>query len=209
MPFPTTGILDNFNRADGSVGANWSADAFNFGSVKFNISGNKAVDGGSGYSFCWWNVAQYGPDCEVYCTMPLKETVQIYLRIQQPSNSANTADGYYLENVIQSGAGNDQWKLYRVDNCVFTQLGATMTQEWTAGDSVGLQAIGSTISVWLKLSGTWTLIGSRTDATYPGAGYIGAALDNAAAQLDDFGGGTITKAPPPFQRKQQVWRLQR
>jgi hypothetical protein len=64
--------------------------------------------------------------------------------------------------------------IQRVDAGVVTQLGAKLYQEFAAGDKLGLQMIGSTISAYYQAAGnSWTLLGSVTDSTYSSAGYIG------------------------------------
>ena len=60
---PTTPVLDNFNRANGGAGANWSLIRPS-GFAALNISGNAAVDSSATASFTWdyWNQATFGPE---------------------------------------------------------------------------------------------------------------------------------------------------
>ena len=62
-------MLDNFNRANGSVGANWTV--LKFGSfAAMNISAGVAVNASSSlYAWNYWNVASFGPDVEAYATV--------------------------------------------------------------------------------------------------------------------------------------------
>jgi hypothetical protein len=55
--------------------------------------------------------------------------------------------------------------------------------------------IGSTITVYYKVgAGAWNSIGTRTDSTYTGSGYIGLWADCGTAnsgKFDDLKGGTL------------------
>ncbi len=54
--FPTTGVLDSFNRGDGPVGANWTGNAGGY-----SIAGNAPANNGGNASTLPWNTA-FGPD---------------------------------------------------------------------------------------------------------------------------------------------------
>ena len=63
-----TALLDDFTRADaGTLGANWTADAFGFGLGSFSIVSNQASSG-SGFHSNWWSAASFGADQEAYFT---------------------------------------------------------------------------------------------------------------------------------------------
>lgn len=62
-PFPTLGILDNFNRANGALGANWrGCTATGF----YQINGNNVQVRNSG--FVYWNPTVFGANQEAYLT---------------------------------------------------------------------------------------------------------------------------------------------
>ena len=66
----------------------------------------------------------------------------------------------------------------------------------SAGDSIGMSMVGSTITVYYKASGgSWTSLGTRTDSTYTAAGrlQLGQWLSSSgvASTIDNFGGGAI------------------
>ncbi len=64
----------------------------------------------------------------------------------------------------------------------------------SAGDSFGIQMIGSTITVWYKAAaGSWTSLGTRTDTTYNNIGHVqfGIWSTVAGATYDNFGGGNV------------------
>jgi hypothetical protein len=118
MAFPTTSVLDNFNRA--TLGTNWTNDPFHGGATAFPIQGSVAV-GGTGYSEEWWNVATYGPDCECYVTISTNPTsgtsgqgFWVTARLaQQESSAASTGDGY--QAFVSKLVGTDKVQIMRYD----------------------------------------------------------------------------------------------
>ena len=83
-PAPTTPVLDNFNRANGTAGGNWSL-LKSSGFAKMNVSGNTAVDSStSQYAWNYWTTATFGPDAEAYVTIANStggDTVRIGARV--------------------------------------------------------------------------------------------------------------------------------
>jgi hypothetical protein len=211
VAFPTTGVLDDFNRAGPGVGANWSNDPFHGGSTAYAIQGSTVV-GATGYSEEWWNAATYGPDCELFVTVVTKPTegssgqgFWVNSRLVQPSAAASTADGYDV--FVSTLVGTDKVQIMRYDNAISTVLTPdTLTQEFASGESLGIEIIGTTITAYRKSGGTWSSIGSRTDGTYSAAGFLSFGWSDSGTnpgRFDDFGGGTVvaaaaTNAPRTF-----------
>lgn len=205
MAFPTTSVLDDFNRADaGTLGANWTNDIFGVGSVSFSIASNKASTTVGGYE--WFSQQTFGPDCETYITLGttldtffdgevnIDSSFNLYTRLQTPGS--NATDGYFCITYPPGAAGGF---LVRMDNGVGTTLGAQFTCDGNAGDKIGIEAVGSTLTVYRKpAAGAWGSLAVRTDGTYS-TGYLGIAIlasgSGIAYTLDDFGGGTIGDAP--------------
>lgn len=197
MTFPTTAVLDTFNRADENPlgNGNWSTIApYDDGALKL-VSNQAAMSGLiTEYNGSYWSAATFGADCEAYVTIPTAPvaTGRIYLnwRVANPT-SATLFSGYTLE-LIKVNAGTDTLKVFRTDNAVDTQLGATINQEVSDGDALGISMVGATITVYYQASGgSWTALTTRSDSTYTGAGYI--VLQIALGTLtrcDQFGGGT-------------------
>lgn len=191
MAFPSTGLLDAFNRANenpltGALGNG----PIRVANPRLQIVTNQVTSvtaSGEAYS-----TASYGPDAEAWCTVATKpangNAVDLAIRLVSP----NTAgwNGYWLSAIAQ--VGTDTWELYRVDANVFTKLGATVTgPEFASGDKVGFSAVGSTLTGYVFQAGSWTLTIQRTDATYGAAGPIGAQIDDLTGAIDDFSGGTV------------------
>jgi hypothetical protein len=83
-------------------------------------------------------------------------------------------------------SGTDEVYLERVDNSTFVRL-LTVGRELAVGDVLLWRARGSQLEAWLRRGSEWVRLGSVTDTTYPGAGFVGAGIRGTAARLDDFG----------------------
>lgn len=188
MPFPTTGILDNFNRADENPITGWTA-LFN----GFRVVSNAMKGTTAGSNFAYYSAATYGPDCECYMTIatkvPTGGAMAVLARLVD-TGSIGTIDGYILNVAV--AAGTDTITIQRLDNGVGTTLGSSISQEVSNGDSIGIECIGSSISCWYKASGgSWTNLGTRTDSTYTAAGRVGVSTTTDTSEsFDNFGGGT-------------------
>ena len=199
MAFPTTGLLDNFNRADAdSLGADWMLSGLNYawtraGEIKSNQAG--ADDSGDSDSNDWYDASTFGPDCEIHYDVIGGDYFELELRLVTPATTG--VDGYVVS--VSRGATPDAWDFFRVDNGASTKLGATVSQNVANGDSIGAEMIGSTLTAYLKPSGgSWGAVGNRSDGTHGGAGYLGTYLSpEATALIDNFSGGTVVAAPAP------------
>lgn len=195
MTFPTTGVLDNFNRANATtLGTNWSVLVAYGSDGDMGISSNAAYNPDAGvYSYMYWNPATYGPDCECYLTLTTlvaADARSLVIRIQQPTGSY---DGYGL--LVDPDPTPDEWTVSRIDNEVWTQLGAVISQNVVNGEKIGLEAIGSDIAAYHYTGGAWSQKLTRSDATYSNAGNTGFyGTSDTAWRYDDFGGGTVVAA---------------
>lgn len=186
MASPTTGILDDFNRADNpsSLGANWSAFPLG-GSGRHNIASNQAAVQGTGYHADFWNPSTFGPDSECYFTAKATGEREIYVRAKD-EGASNTTDCY---SAYGAATGTNNWGIYQYTNGSFTLLGANFTMTFVSGDQLFLEAISTTITLYKN----GTSIASRTDSTWTGSGHIGWTTGVVAtgASDDDYGGGTV------------------
>jgi len=189
MPFGGTAVLDNFNRAN--EGPPPSADWTNL------LNGLKVVSNQcKGNAAAAHNVSLFetvhGADCEAYIEIVTKggtnDLVDVYAR--GTTLVGASTDGYMVR--LNPQGGTDIVGIYRVTHGVETLLGATVGQEFSNGDSLGIECIGSTIKAWRKSGGTWTELVSRTDSTYGAGGYAGLGVFGTTAVVDGFGGGTIS-----------------
>jgi hypothetical protein len=196
--FPTTGILDNFNRANSpSLGADWTQYIGTAG-----ISSNQFYLGADyDTEIALWNHGNFGPDTELYITIAThySDEVAFYIRDDGADNSYkvyfNTAT-----NIIQ---------IFRIDDGDSTQLGSTVNQTISNGDGLGVEMIGSTIKSYYKASGgSWVAKDTQSDSTYSNAGemLIKTYTDATATfRLDDFGGGTVVSGGAAPRQGQIVW----
>ena len=192
MAFPTTGILDDFNRADEtplSGGGNWGDRNT---SQDLSLVSNRV--GGAGVnqlSSEYWTVATYGPDCEVYVSATRLASygtgsyVRLWLRIQNPGAANETG---YMMQWLNNASGCSIFK--ETSREAYTSLATSSTPRFAANDQIGMEAIGTTITVYQN--GTSVL--STTDATTTGAGYLAIGCRSTIFRLDDFGGGTVVPA---------------
>lgn len=183
---PTTPVLDDFNRANGGLGANWSTLATRLGFSAPRIVSNActAVSGG-GSSAALWTAARFGADQEAYLTIGSADgEIGLWVRCDGATTSVN---GYAM-----TLAHDDDMRMYKWVNGSPTQIG-TVARAWARGDAYMMVASGSTIAVYRKPSGSaWdsspTL--SVTDRTFSAGGYVGLYAEDATIVIDDFGGGT-------------------
>jgi hypothetical protein len=180
------GLLDDFNRADGPLGPNWTP-ALSTLEPEPVISGNRIVGSGNNNSSGYWNKAMFGPDSEV--SMGVAPSVSgehdpiIRATSFNPSQVPN--DGYLLQTFAS------QVNLFRA-NGSGGLIGIGSVSGLSPFNGVRLTAIGNVITAYVRLGGIWVQQIQVTDTTWPGAGYIGFLMgQDAAAYIDDFSGGTI------------------
>jgi hypothetical protein len=207
MAFPTTGILDNFNRANEGPppSSNWDGKVYTNDSTAWSVVSNVADSGGSN-SRNYWDVTTFGPDSEVYFTIaaiPSPTTnyadVCVLLRavgVGTGGGGGSTTDAYHA-GWHKIDAGSDLLEYYRVDDSAYTQLGSSESvTEMANGHKFGASMIGSTLQAYADTGSGWAVFGtSRTDSTYTAAGYIAILTGEPSTQIDDFGGGTVLNTP--------------
>lgn len=191
--FPTTSVLDNFNRAnEGPPMTGWT-DSWRPSADGHQVSSNVAIGSTVNDNTSYWNTT-IGPDLEVYGTIASGTTTYRGLSARLVSEGTSGVDGYEL---IVFGGNSIQ--LARWDDNVQTNVGATITQTISAGDSFGMKVVGSAFTIYYCLAGTgcgvggagWTQLSTpRTDSTYSAAGKLGIRTESTAT-WDDFGGGTL------------------
>jgi hypothetical protein len=219
LPFPFTGVLDNFNRAN--VGpppsANWNSSIRLAGGtpalsttdaglkvVSNALQGAKDVSlGGNLASSGYWKTA-FSRNHEVYVTLgaayvpaggaPPTWTGYVELYARGTGLGTATFTAYTLEwrpdtNYISLGKVSNT-------NTNGTLLRSVMPVSLVAGDSIGLRVYNDPYQdvqeAWYKKAGgAWTLLGQSYSTDLPSGGQIGVLLLDSARNLDDFGGGSI------------------
>lgn len=192
--FPTTQLIDQFNRAnENPLAGNWTCP-WAPGDNNLQLTTN-AVKGPGYFADGFWNPSTFGPPSEAFLTWSTVDSgiaQGAYLGARQQNPGAANVSGYYIYPNGLFAAANNEWQFRRTDAGADTTLGATFTQALSSGDGIGIEIIGSTIAA-LHRGGSWTQLTTRSDSTYSGAGSLGMGLTGATNVFDDFGGGTVTE----------------
>lgn len=200
MAFPTTGTIDNFNRIENplSDGGKWTtylSDLQTDGADCANVTAGSP-------SGAYRNDQNYGPDSESWAVVSDPGDVtgtpgNISLAVRWDT----AANNCYIVDCPRFRTTADEFRLKEVTGGVETQLGASITQDVAAGDSVGVEIIGTTLAAYYKSgAGVWTQLGTRTPSTsYPSAGRVGIFDSHNVGAVPEpklglFGGGTVVAA---------------
>jgi len=147
MAFPTTSIIDNFNRSNEGPppSSSWSTTCSAW-SGGWSVSSNACLAAVSDVNSVYWNVSTFGPNCEAYFTITALgnqsgDSLGVILRLQD-AGTANV-DGYWLE---WTQGGDITW--YRLDNAGWTQLGAAASETMGANDKFGADMQSDTIEIY-------------------------------------------------------------
>jgi hypothetical protein len=198
FPFPSTGILDNFNRADeGPPPSGWITGIAN-GFGGFTEPGHEIISNQLANTF--QDVAQNyraeeaGPDCEFYITVAdgtgLAST-GVAARLTEVGRF--TCKGYAI--LVQPSADvNRNYTIYRIDNGVLTIIasGSESGVGSSTGDKYGIRCVGNNIQLWADTGEGWKIRLWAIDSTYSSAGFPGIVTESDPfARWDDFGGGNV------------------
>jgi hypothetical protein len=204
LPFPATGILDNFNRADGNLGSSWT---YNFTTpppvTRVRVNSLQAQVIGLGGAF-YWNPTVFGNRQEAYLTFQKvvsTATEQALLLKLAGSPNPNAAAASLIEVNYQAASGLVQVRTK--DSSQGWVIRANFPATFAPGDVFGARTLQTGITTVYK---NGVLIGSVDLSTgaqpWPaaritGGGRIGVwflapsfALPNDA-RFDDFGGGNV------------------
>lgn len=187
-PFPSSAVLDDFNRPDEPLGAPWTGSLSSCA-----VTGNQLAQTG-GFAVPIWGATTFGPDQEAFVTLdsiaPGAGDCDLILKAQGTSYSSPHLQVRYddiAQTVVVSAyiwpAG---WKDF-----------GTFAASFLSGDRLGARAYANgTVSVFQNAA----LLGTASVVDWPffdQGGQIGLTLDLPAAyRLDDFGGGDWTPINP-------------
>lgn len=193
-------LLSSFTGADEnplSEGGNWARLDTNGTGTLQRVS-NTVGDTQATTRDAYWTPTNFGPDCEAYVSIPTKpgntQSVSIVARVQG-EGGAGTWDGYRA--TFTAASGTDTWLLDRITNNAAAATIASGNREFSAGEKIGIECIGTTIAIYVFTGGSWTQLGSGTDSTYTSAGKVGMRIANSTARLDDFFAGNVTASFVP------------
>lgn len=184
--FPAAPLLDNFNRANGSIGSSWSGSP-----SAFSILSNQLdVTSAGWFTHILWNSTSYGANQEAYLTFTQLDAAggNEHALILKSQSSSSTSNGLLYVMYDHASQVVQVWTYHPSQGWV--QRGANIPVSFAAGDQFGVRAkADGTVEVYKN----GTLLGSRSITAWPfynSGGYIGLWMVNAnAARLDSFGGG--------------------
>lgn len=174
---------DNFTRANsGTLGANWTDIAYGHQIVSNTCRGVTAGQ----YNLSIWTANSWNANHDSQITL-LASWVSVGPIVRAANNGG--ADGY----LGMAHRGGNYRRIYRIDNGSLTQIAAD-DGTLTAGDTIRLEALGSSINYYQN-GGAALII--TPDATYgsgsPGVNVVG---DSSVVGLGDWvGTGEISDSP--------------
>jgi phosphatidylserine/phosphatidylglycerophosphate/cardiolipin synthase-like enzyme len=186
--FPSTSILDDFNRANGGIGSNWSG---NTGKYTVNANQLKVISNASN-SDIYWSSQAFGADQEAYFTFSNVSATSKEQNLLLKSQS-NTTWGYGVLEVWYD-APNQRVQVWTYEwPAGWVQHGADIPVTFAVGDQFGARALADgTVEVYKN----GTLLATRDITSwlyYNQGGYIGLWFSGAQnTKVDDFGGGAIS-----------------
>ena len=197
-PVSRSPTLDDFNRPDelpvsggwsGAVGVNGSAE----GCLK--VVSNQLASNKTTTCTGWRSNTQYGPDTEVWTKIGVLPGARQPHPPEGPPAAGRRHGLRRLHAAHEPTLRSDEVALERIDNGVFVRL-LTLDHELTAGDTLLLRVSGSIIEAWHNDGASWSRIGTTSDSTYAGPGYVGIGLRGLTGRLDDFGARGGSSTPP-------------
>jgi hypothetical protein len=188
VSFPSTGILDNFNRSNGAIGSFWSGST-----TGYSIIGHQLVVGGG--QDIYWNMAYQGVDQEAYVTLSTIDpgASEIALMLKSQSN-IGISPGQIA--VVYYPSGNEVQVWTNDTSNGWLQQGTDISATFSNGDQFGVRAWASGL---VEVYKNGSLLGARSVASWPyygDGGFIGLFNFNVGSTiLDNFGGGTLSGSP--------------
>ena len=179
--YPTTGVLDDFNRPNGALGGSWGDNL-----AGLAIGANALVSNGSAATAVWTG-SVFGPDQEAFVTLTTLTggTAEHALLLEVQGTSASSGHVRVRYDATLSGV-----RITSFAPATGTVSHATIPAAFQPGDRLGARAYSNGM---VEVFRNGVSVGSASVASYPFAslgGRIGLALTGAtSSRLDDFGGG--------------------
>lgn len=196
-------VSDDFNRADGALGANWTIRATSSDSGATIVSNQCKDATASGNAVLWYSGAGWTGGNDQYAEatiIALQSGNDFGVCARLSGASIGAANGYLAvinsTDAAVSLGGTIQCSFYKVSAGSFTQIGTDFGVTISANDVIRLEVQGTTLR--LKVNGVQR--GTDTDASIasgnPGLYFAGsstASIWDAFAAGDFSGGGRTTK----------------
>ena len=182
--FPSTPVLDNFNRANGALGAPWVDEL-----TGLSVDANTLASSGA-YAATEWGGAVFGPNQEAYITIatpaPTASEQDLMLKVQGASWTSGHIEVWY-------SAPDARVNIYTFSPAEsWVERGVISGVTFTAGQRFGARALADgTVQVYRDA----TLLGTASVGNWPFAaqgGRIGLSfVSSVVGRYDDFGGGNV------------------
>jgi hypothetical protein len=185
---PDNPVRDNFNRADGALGANWNAIS---GDCTPTIASNAVAGCGTGTtsgeaSF----VTSYAADMEAYVTVTAVTASSNFVGVGIRTSSGNSVSCTWKggSNVFDLGSGSGP----------STSIG-TQSDTLSAGDKIAVWASANYVECDRFTGGVWVPeVGARAPGAFNRAG-LAMMFVGSGFTVDDFGAGPSSSGNPPGQ----------
>ena len=171
---------DSFNRADGGLGAGWTATSDGAMSIA-----SQQVVGAAGHDSGAIRTAESYPSDQfsqmTVSATPLSGGQWVAAAVRMQASGQNVYAGLYYWNY-----GSPELMLFKRTGGAWTQLGAYNSGTLAAGTQVQVMALGSTISVLQNGVTRITVTDSALTGGAPGI------MANSNGALDTWSGGSVT-----------------
>lgn len=191
--------LDDFARAAGALGANWTSPWTNStGTISITSTSGRTTGSSAGtVSSAAAFKTSFAANQDVALTVPVVDTtasVFVQVSARGSSSANNTTTSQYFLRVVPSSSA---WSIRKsISGGASSTLVTLPTQAFASGDSLGLRVTGTTtttLTAYYKASGgSWTQVGSSFDDTsspITAAGFIGFVLQGTVNRGGVFAGG--------------------
>jgi len=182
--FPSAGVLDDFDRANGGIGGQWAGDttgfAINSGTLELIASYASAV----------WSDTSFAPEQEAYVSFAGDPDPGTAAGLMLKAQGNRTTDGTVL--VLYDATLEQVGFQTYVPGSGWTVWGDPIPVHFGAGDQLGARAFHNGA---LEVRKNGALVGAGTVKSWPwieGGGRVGLALvGDTPVRVDDFGGGSV------------------
>ena len=138
---PTVVASDNFNRANGPLGANWQANRSMANTpTAMQIISNEAAGDVSGETpSSYWSANAFADD--QYSQAVIRGVAAVRVSVRGAGNASNAPRGYYF--VVRQSDGI--WNISRFNGDFTGTVLTSGTSSFSIGDTIRLEVVGSTL----------------------------------------------------------------
>lgn len=179
---------DNFNRADGALGANWSEAATAYTDNQPVIASNEAKSGGEGSydNASFWNANSFAND--QYSKATISVLPSSGTSLMGTIVRANATDYCFCQ--YKRDSSSNKSRIYWFNAGAYTAIALQNTTTFASGDTIEIEVEGTTYTMFKN--GVSILSGANGSA--PASGSAGITLYDLDERLDDWEGGDMVSA---------------